>query len=194
MNPAATREESATPLNPPNYEAACVDNQGYIPEKDGRLPPAYVEKSSNNFPPEGYIPAPSYPDNAAPGSVSAYPPAPPGFYSGQPMGYGPPPPPGHPQTTYVYIQPTPLTDPPNDYMAYSLFVTICCCWLVGLFAVARASECRTAVRLGNRQEAELKSRQARKYAHMALGLGIVSVVIAVVIFGLYYGMMLSRRY
>jgi uncharacterized membrane protein len=96
--------------------------------------------------------------------------------------------------TYIFVEPAALANPPNDYMSYSLFVTICCCWIVGLFAIARSTECRTAIRLGNRPEAELKSHQARKYSHIALGLGILSIVMAAVVFGLYYGFVLQRRY
>jgi vacuolar-type H+-ATPase subunit I/STV1 len=79
-------------------------------------------------------------------------------------------------------------------MGYSLFVTLCCCWIVGLFAVARAAECRSAIRVGNRPEAELRSKQARKYSNMALWLGIVSIIVTVIIFGLYYGLVITRRY
>jgi len=120
--------------------------------------------------------------------------APPGSYpiaGQQPMGYGMS---TNVPQAFIYVQATPLTNPPNDYMAYSMFATICCCWVVGLFAIMRSSECRVAIQAGNRPEAELKSSQARKYSHIAVGLGIVSILIAGIIFGVYYGMLLNRVY
>ena len=100
----------------------------------------------------------------------------------------------NPSQPFVYVPPTPLSDPPQDYMAYSLFVTVCCCWVLGLFAVARSAECRTAIRMGNRAEAQLKGRQARRYAHMGLAFGVVCVASSAAILGVYYGLMLNRGY
>ena len=56
------------------------------------------------------------------------------------------------------VQPMgPLSNPPEDYMCYSIFVTLCCCWLVGIFAIMRSSECRAAIASGDRVTAELRS-------------------------------------
>jgi hypothetical protein len=188
---AKAREES-TP-KPPDYEAAAAYNRAFIPDNVSSLPPAYVEKDSSQYPPGFPSVPPSYvPGTAPPAGAYVAPPPPPGFYpiaGQQPVGYGMTT--GNPQA-YVFVQPTPLVDPPNDYMGYAMFVTICCCWIVGLFAIARASECRTAIRLGNRQEAVMKSRQAKKNSHIALALGIVSAAVAATIFGIYYGFMASR--
>jgi len=179
-------------IPPPAYAAAAY-NTGYVPDNIPRYPPAYAEKEPGDpsFP---VLPPYTGTENPPPGSYPIQPPPPTGYYQiagQQPIGYGMST--GNPQA-YIYVQPTPLADPPNDYMGYSLFVTICCCWIVGLFAVARSSECRTAIRMGNRQEAVMRSQQARKYAHIALGLGIVSIAVAIVIFGVYYGLMMQRIY
>jgi len=174
-------------------KTAAAYNRAFIPDNASTLPPAYVEKESSQYPSE-FAPLPPYVPGTAPppGSYGAPPPAPPGFFpiaGQQPVAYGMAS--GIPQA-YVYVQPEPLVDPPNDYMGYALFTTICCCWIVGLFAIARASECRTAIRLGNRPEAVMRSRQAKKYSHIALALGLVSIVVAATIFGVYYGFMYSR--
>jgi Interferon-induced transmembrane protein len=86
----------------------------------------------------------------------------------------------------------PLQNPPDDYMCYSIFVTLCCCWLVGIFALARSSECRAAIAAGDRVTAETKSREARSKAHLALILGIASTVLAGIVLGIYYGTSFAR--
>jgi len=187
------KERDETPLKPPDYETAAACNTGFIPDTPSNLPPAYVEKESMPYP-SSFAPLPPYIPGTAPpaGPYPGPPPAPPGFYAiagEQPVGYGMAT--GNPQA-YIFVQPQPLVDPPNDYMGYALFTTICCCWIVGLFAISRSSECRTAVRLGNRPEAMMRSRQAKKYSHIALALGIVSIAVAATIFGVYYGFMVSR--
>jgi len=90
------------------------------------------------------------------------------------------------------VQPCPLVEPPEDYMCYSVFVTLCCCWLIGIFAIARSTECRAAIAVGDRVTAEAKSREARSKAHLALGLGIVSCVLVVIVLGVYFGMWVAR--
>jgi len=187
------RETEETSQKPPDYETAAAYNLGFVPDEVSSLPPAYAEKESSPYP-SAFSPLPPYVPGPAPpsGSYPAPPPLPTGYYpiaGQQPMGYGMAT--GNPQA-YVFVQPTPLVDPPNDYMGYSLFVTICCCWIVGLFAIAKSSECRTAIRLGNRPEAVLRSRQAKKYSHIALAFGIVTVAVAATVFGVYYGFMMAR--
>ena len=88
----------------------------------------------------------------------------------------------------------PLQNPPDDHMCYSIFVTICCCWLVGIFAIMRSSECRAAIAAGDRVTAEVRSREARSRAHLALGLGIGSIILCVVIIGVYIGIVVNSSY
>jgi len=85
----------------------------------------------------------------------------------------------------------PLQNPPDDQMCYSIFVTLCCCWLVGIFAIMRASECRAAIAAGDRVTADVKSREARSRAHLALGLGIGTLILTFVIVAVYIGLILS---
>jgi uncharacterized membrane protein YidH (DUF202 family) len=73
----------------------------------------------------------------------------------------------------------PLQDPPDDYMCYSIFVTLCCCWLFGIFAIVSSSECRSAIAARDRVTAEIKSREARSRANIALVIGIVLTVVFV---------------
>ena len=74
----------------------------------------------------------------------------------------------------------PLQDPPDDYMCYSVFVTLCCCWLIGIFAIIRSAECRAAIAVGDRVTAEKKSSEARSNANLSLIFGIVGGVVTTI--------------
>jgi hypothetical protein len=83
----------------------------------------------------------------------------------------------------------PLQDPPDDYLFYSIFVTVCCCWCVGISAIVSSAECRSAIATGDRLTADIKSRSARSKANLALGLGIAYLVVI----GVYYGVKFTRH-
>jgi len=92
----------------------------------------------------------------------------------------------------VDVQPMgPLQNPPDDYMCYSIFVTLCCCWLIGIFAILRSSECRAAIAAGDRVTAEVRSREARSRAHLALGLGLGSIIFSFIFVGVYIGIIVN---
>jgi len=93
----------------------------------------------------------------------------------------------------VVVQPmAPLQNPPEDYLCYSIFVTLCCCWLIGIFAIIRSTECRAAIAAGDRVTAEIRSREARSRAHLALAMGIGSAILTFVIVGVYIGVALGH--
>lgn len=141
--------------NPPAYPDT-------YPEKSGGPPP-------QGYPSQGAPPGQPYPQQSYGQS-----------YGQQPgVMYGAPP--GAPPTVVYVQQPVPLTNPPNDYFCYSIFVTICCCFIIGIFAIMKSWECRTATTNGNRPVAEQKSQEARKLAHIALGVGIASIIICIIV-------------
>jgi Interferon-induced transmembrane protein len=96
------------------------------------------------------------------------------------------------QATLMVAYQGPLQNPPDDYLGYSICVTLCCCWLVGIFAIIRSSECRAAIAAGDRVTAEKKSREARSKARLALILGIAINVFAGIVVGISYGMMFAQ--
>jgi len=77
------------------------------------------------------------------------------------------------QPRVFVVQPS-LENPPSDYLVYSIFVTICCCWIIGVKAISTSRECRRAIAVGNRRLAEEKSASARNTANAALVLGIIA--------------------
>ncbi|XP_055998113.1 uncharacterized protein LOC125646748 isoform X1 [Ostrea edulis] len=88
-------------------------------------PPQYQPNQGNGYPPQYQPPqqyAPQYTDH-------------PGFPAG---GYS---------ANTVVLAPGPMTmndPPPPDYMNRAIFVTICCFWPTGIFAIMKASESRSA--------------------------------------------------
>lgn len=170
-----------------------MEKQGF-PDNivDTSHPPPYNYGSGNMpYPASGEYPAMSFGVNEKalmnPGVQN------PGYqaesaYCTQPQGHG-----GQQhQPRVVYVQAEPLGNPPRDHLIYSIFVTVCCCWMIGIFAIIRAAECRSAASAGDRKTAELKSRQAKKLANASLGLGIVSVVCSIVLFAVYFSVLLPR--
>ena len=77
------------------------------------------------------------------------------------------------QPRVFVVQPS-LENPPSDYLVYSIFVTLCCCWIIGVKAISTSRECRKAIAVGNRRLAEEKSASARNTANAALVLGIIA--------------------
>ena len=78
------------------------------------------------------------------------------------------------------IQPR-LEKPPPHYLGYSIFVTLCCCWIIGVIAIYKSSECRSAIAVGNHRLAEKKSVSARDTANASLVWGIVAYIVYAVI-------------
>lgn len=69
-------------------------------------------------------------------------------------------------------------------MAYSIFVTFCCCWIIGALAISKSIECRRAIAVGNRQLANEKSIAARNTANASVGLGILAYIVVGVVIGI----------
>jgi hypothetical protein len=84
------------------------------------------------------------------------------------------------QPTVVYVQPPPLENPPDDFLCQSIFATICCCWCIGIVAILKSVDCRSAIATGNRQRAEESSREAKKYTYITVGVGAALIVAYVI--------------
>lgn len=150
------------------------------PNMGQAVPPPYQDNTStwSQQPPQGYAPQPP----------QGYPPQPPQGYPPQPQGYGAPPfhnqGPGYGQQAYqgqtVIVVPTPLENPVNDYLCYSIFTVFCCCMPLGIAALIYSIFTRGANRHGDRLEAERTSRMAKILNHAALGVGVGIIVIIIV--------------
>ncbi|KAI7806161.1 putative interferon-induced transmembrane protein 3 [Triplophysa rosa] len=149
------------------------------------MDPSKSEKSGITQPVQ-----PPYPDQ--PGHPnSAYPP--PGSYPSPPVYPGQPIPPvqyvqgpypGQPPITVqpmVYVTPTPLANPLSDYLGYSIFTLLCCCFPLGIAALIYSIFTRNANMSGQQQTAEKNSRTARILNHTALGIGLAFIVVYIII-------------
>ncbi|XP_031570744.1 proline-rich transmembrane protein 1-like [Actinia tenebrosa] len=79
----------------------------------------------------------------------------------------------------------PVGVPPPDYQALAWFACLCCCWPLGLVAIIRSNEVRTASARGDYLTAEAASRSARTMSFLAIGLGIAFMVLYIIILTVY---------
>lgn len=71
---------------------------------------------------------------------------------------------------------------PQNYLIHSIIVTILCCWPLGIVAIINAVGVGNAYNAGNYEEAERKSKQAKKWC-------IWSAVSAAILLALYFAVM-----
>lgn len=149
-------------------------------------PPPYYDDPQKGGPPK---------DEGYPPQYGGYPPQQPG-YTGYPPapGYAPPQgmvmhQPGPGQTTVIVTGP--VANPPSDHLAFNIFVTICCCWPIGIFAILKSVETRDMINRGDSTGATNASKKAKKYGCCALGFGIASVILSIVIIAVYIGLLIG---
>ncbi|KAK3103135.1 hypothetical protein FSP39_016740 [Pinctada imbricata] len=83
--------------------------------------------------------------------------------------------------------------PPPDQMTKAIFVTICCFWPTGIFAIMKASEARSAVARGDMGSARSYSNAARQLSNISIMAGVASILILIVIMGIYIGVIMKMR-
>lgn len=76
-------------------------------------------------------------------------------------------------------QQQPTGPPPNDCLFYAIFTLLCCFWPLGLVAVIRSVQCRSALRHGDMLEAGRLAKRVRCLANAALIVGIITNMIFV---------------
>lgn len=88
--------------------------------------------------------------------------------------------------TVMYVQPVgPLPDPPQDHLCFSIMVTICCCWPIGIFAILKSVATRDAINRGDREAANSNSQSAKKLAVIALCIGIAFTILSMGLVAFY---------
>ncbi|XP_026140906.1 tumor suppressor candidate 5 homolog [Carassius auratus] len=137
-------------------------------------PEAYKSSGKSGMP---AAPPPAYQHNPA-----GYPPS----FLNQPVPQGPytqGPYPGQPAVTVqpaVFVTAAPLANPVPDYLAYSIFTMLCCCLPLGIAALIYSIFTRDANNSGQRELAEKNSKTARTLNHVALGIGLVVIVVIII--------------
>jgi Interferon-induced transmembrane protein len=75
----------------------------------------------------------------------------------------------------------PLTNPPKDYLLYSIFGFMCCFFPFGKAAVDSSVNCKVAIAVGDREKADIESRQAYRQASWAVVIGSVLTVVLIIV-------------
>ena len=92
----------------------------------------------------------------------------------------PPPPPGYPPPGYP--PPQPAGQAPNNYLVWSILVTLFCCLPFGIVAIVKSSQVNGLWAQGRYAEAQASADSARKWviwsAVIAVVMGIISAVVA----------------
>ncbi|KAG1943851.1 synapse differentiation-inducing gene protein 1-like [Pimephales promelas] len=107
-------------------------------------------------------------------------------FPSQPVPQGPHAQGPYPGQSVVTMQPTvfvtaaPLADPVPDYLCYSIFTMVCCCFPLGIAALVYSCSTRNANSLGQQALAEKNSKTARTLNHVALAIGLVFIVLLIV--------------
>ncbi|XP_077987425.1 uncharacterized protein LOC144442027 [Glandiceps talaboti] len=78
---------------------------------------------------------------------------------------------------------------PKDYMFWSLFNCVCCCWLLGAFAIKKSFEVQTALLEEDLQQAMKASEKAKRinmFITVSGCLTLVTFIAVVFATGFYY--------
>ena len=75
---------------------------------------------------------------------------------------------------------------PPDHLLYTLVITICCCFPLGIFAISKSFACKRAKSDGDLDTAWRYSADARKLGNFTLGVGIFFMIITLIICGAAY--------
>ncbi|CAH1791885.1 unnamed protein product [Owenia fusiformis] len=103
-------------------------------------------------------------------------------YTGNPVSYAA-------ETNQVVITTQPMQNgmavnvgaPPPDYLAWSIFTTICCCFCLGIAAIVTSMKSRDYARAGDVKRAQQKSITARNLNFAGIVIGLIAIVAIVVL-------------
>jgi hypothetical protein len=77
-------------------------------------------------------------------------------------------------------------------MVLAILSTVCCCLPLGIVAIIQASKVNGFVAQGNFAEAQAASDKAKKFAIIAIVIGIIVNIIVWATFGILFGMGLIK--
>ncbi|BBX98462.1 CD225/dispanin family protein [Mycobacterium lacus] len=83
----------------------------------------------------------------------------------------PPPPPGYPP------QQPPAAQAPNNYLVWSILVTLFCCLPLGIVAIVKSSQVNGLWAQGRYAEAQAAAESAKKFSIWGAVIGVVVLVI-----------------
>lgn len=74
--------------------------------------------------------------------------------------------------------------PPNNYLAFAIFTTICCCLPTGIYAIIRSTKVNTYFHMGQYDLAYEASQDAKKWSTIGLIAGLVINVLYIILYAL----------
>lgn len=123
-------------------------------------------------PPMGYGPSPQYPP-----------------YHHQPAAGVYPGPSAHIPIAYVVTEDQQKSYP--SFLCYSIFTMLCCCLPLGIAALVYSIQTKQANLNRDYVEAQRSSRKAQTLNHIALGLGIVFIILYIILTVLFFTSVLT---
>lgn len=107
---------------------------------------------------------------------------PPGYPPPPPGGFGPPPP---PPGGYGPSPLQPAGHAPNNYLVWSILVTIFCCLPFGIYAIFKSSQVNGLWAEERYDEAQAAAGTARKWVIWSAVFGLIVIVIYVIIYAIF---------
>jgi hypothetical protein len=66
---------------------------------------------------------------------------------------------------------------PNNYLAFAILTTVCCCLPAGIVSIVKASQVNSRWQAGDQAGAEEASRQARQWAIISAVAGVAVAIL-----------------
>lgn len=92
----------------------------------------------------------------------------------QPPPPPPPPPPGYPPQQ-------PAGQPPNNYLVWSILVTLFCCLPFGIVAIVKSSQVNGLWAQGNYAGAQAAADSAKKWVTWSAVIGVIVIIINIIL-------------
>jgi hypothetical protein len=89
----------------------------------------------------------------------------------------PPPPPGYPPPPPGYPPQQPPGQAPNNYLVWSILVTLFCCLPFGIVAIVKSSQVNGLWAQGRYAEAQASADSARKWVIWSVVIGVVAAIV-----------------
>jgi len=91
-----------------------------------------------------------------------------------------------PAATTVVLGRPPVSNPPRDYLVWSIITTICCCFWFGIVAIIKSVRARDAISNGDRVGAMEASKMAKLCNILGTVFGIITIIGIIVYYVVFY--------
>ncbi|XP_072027070.1 proline-rich transmembrane protein 1-like [Amphiura filiformis] len=118
-----------------------------------------------------------------------------GYYSSQPKNQGYPQqsypmyPPGAPGSQNMMRNPQ---GPPEDYLMFAIFTTVCCCLPLGIVAIIKSLDVRNRFMAGDLAGAHEAAQSSKRWSIAAIVVGIIfNILVPIIVLVVYYTVLRS---